>query len=456
MCLLILTSCSIPRNDHQAPPVNITIGTSAPVEMGHQETNDLLPIVDKALSGGIRDLCFGGYEWRVLDVQGDNVLIITEDVVELRPYNKTQTNVTWETCDLREYLNSDFLNTFSGEEQGIILETQIDNPNNLRCGTPGGNNTMDKVFLLSLNEADKYFGDTGDYLQMSDMSPFWFSNSFNSSRSAIYDGDSHWWWLRSPGNNSASAARVGDSGSDDGFVHVYGYMVGTNDGGVRPALWVTIPGNSITVQSIADSITEPPIFRRIQNGDSRNLLFGSNHWRVLELQGSRALIITENVIADLPYNFTGTDVTWETSTIRALLNSGSLLFFTDKEQERIIETEIDNPDNLWYGTPGGNGTVDRVFLLSLEEVDKYFGDTGDYLNIINGGSDWLLSNSHDSDRQAVGLNRAERWWLRSPGRGSNYAARVRADGSIDVGGLNVDLYLGDGGIRPALWLNLEP
>jgi hypothetical protein len=40
---------------------------------------------------------FGEYNWRVLDVQGDKALIITEDVVELRPYHEQYVEVTWET-----------------------------------------------------------------------------------------------------------------------------------------------------------------------------------------------------------------------------------------------------------------------------------------------------------------------------------------------------------------------
>ncbi|MDR0474164.1 MAG: DUF6273 domain-containing protein, partial [Treponema sp.] len=56
---------------------------------------------------------FGGYTWRVLDVQGGEALIITEEVIEQRKYNNVYKDVSWETCDLRKYLNGGFLRKFT-------------------------------------------------------------------------------------------------------------------------------------------------------------------------------------------------------------------------------------------------------------------------------------------------------------------------------------------------------
>jgi len=57
----------------------------------------------------------------VLDVQGDKALMITKDVIEKRPYNVQDTDVTWETCDLRKYLNGEFLQKFTEEERGKMF-----------------------------------------------------------------------------------------------------------------------------------------------------------------------------------------------------------------------------------------------------------------------------------------------------------------------------------------------
>jgi len=191
---------------------------------------------------------FGNYKWRVLDVQGSEALIITEDVIEVRPYNEEFTDVTWETCDLRKYLNSEFLRKFTKEQQGRIVEKRTANPNNMWYGTKGGSDTQDKVFLLSLEDVDKYFGDSGDYLNkrrkkydngkwIADSDGYGFSNSHDDDRIANYEGKACWWWLRSPGDIIGGAAFV----SYVGYVLVNGDHVNDNDlYGVRPALWLKV------------------------------------------------------------------------------------------------------------------------------------------------------------------------------------------------------------------------
>jgi hypothetical protein len=165
-----------------------------------------------------------------------------------------------------------------------------------------------------------------------------------------------------------------------------------------------------------------------------------------------------------PYNKNFNDVTWEISAIRKYLNSEFLENkFSEEEIEKIIETEIPNHDNLWYGTKGGNDTKDKIFLLSLEEVDKYFGNSGDYLNKRRKdnkntfyGEDrrglLFVSNEQNSERQAEYIKEERGWWLRSPGNKSMNAAIVDSDGSVHVRGFTACYVFSFGGIRPAMWL----
>ena len=194
--------------------------------------------------------------------------------------------------------------------------------------------------------------------------------------------------------------------------------------------------------------------------------FGGLDWRLLDVQGNRALIITENIVELLPYNAEPKSVTWETCTLREYLNGEFCSKFSKEEQERIIETRISNTDNLWYETNGGAETTDKVFLLSLEEVDKYFGETGDYMNKIrkayagnHPNGEWVpiddgyaFINANDSDRIAKFNNEAWLWWLRSPGNTNDYAASVLLYGEVHVSGLGVGY--ANGGVRPALFINL--
>ena len=211
--------------------------------------------------------------------------------------------------------------------------------------------------------------------------------------------------------------------------------------------------------------------------------FGGYNWRVLDVQGGRALIITEDIIEVRAYHEKNDAVTWETSDMRAYLNGAFLRTFSSQDQARIAETQVSNPDNLWYIRYLSKDTRDRIFLLSLEEVDRYFGDSGDYVNqrrilyrsnfhgemeghIHIHGS--FFSNAHNSkriatykgsepERQVVVSNwkagDAWVWWLRSQGVDTNYAAYVNENGAVNVSGVNVYHYR-IGGVRPALWLNL--
>ena len=195
--------------------------------------------------------------------------------------------------------------------------------------------------------------------------------------------------------------------------------------------------------------------------------FGGFEWRVLELKDGKALILTEDIIAERPYNEKLKSVTWEKCTLREYVNGEFLQSLTGDGQGRIVETKVSNPDNLWFGTPGGADTYDKAFLLSLEESDKYFGDSGDYVNkirwvfdydkneLIEDSDGMLLSNEFNEDRKAFSDNRlrivAWWYWLRSPGGSSDRAAHTM--GSVDVRGPQVNVEVG--GVRPALWLELE-
>ena len=201
---------------------------------------------------------FGKYNWRVLDVQSDRKLIITEDIIEARPYDSEPDdeydygNLIWESCSLRRYLNGEFLQKFTREEQEQILEVKISNQNNIWYGISGGMDTQDKIFLLSLEESDRYFGNGGDYLGMKrkdldfDTDKYfdkedggYYSNAHDADRLAKYENAPATWWLRSPGIHKASAASVFFNGG----VCVFGLDISSMLDvicGVRPAMWVKI------------------------------------------------------------------------------------------------------------------------------------------------------------------------------------------------------------------------
>jgi hypothetical protein len=105
-------------------------------------------------------IAFGSYQWRVLTLQDDAVLLITDTVVELRWYHTQFADITWADCAVRSYLNHDFYHTFRPDEQARILPVTNRNADNPWFRTPGGRDTVDRIFLLSLEEVCTYFGDS--------------------------------------------------------------------------------------------------------------------------------------------------------------------------------------------------------------------------------------------------------------------------------------------------------
>lgn len=214
---------------------------------------------------------FGGYDWYVLEKQKDKMLLLTEKVIENRIYQSKKQEITWENCDMRKYLNEEFYHSFHPAERSRIIEVDNINKDNPWYGTSGGNFTKDKIFLLSIEEVVRYFGDSGQ-LKERYMYPNcdwckdeflpWIDDSYNINRRAVNsDGMVISWRLRSPGANGQLVAFVtgncgdefdhgglnvsggGDLSPDGHFIFDSSDTLTVLDGksnlnGVRPALWL--------------------------------------------------------------------------------------------------------------------------------------------------------------------------------------------------------------------------
>ncbi|MCL2124561.1 MAG: DUF6273 domain-containing protein [Oscillospiraceae bacterium] len=176
---------------------------------------------------------FADKSWIVLTVDSGKALLLSEKILEERAYNEENAVVTWEDCTLRDYLNNTFYNAFSSDDKSRIVESSLANNDNEMYGTSGGNDTVDKVFLLSLDEVDDYMGSNA---------PKNLQKAI-AAKSVIKNGASSW-WLRSPGpgvygedpldNNTASYV------DGEGRINVLAYYVHNGNVGVRPAIWVTL------------------------------------------------------------------------------------------------------------------------------------------------------------------------------------------------------------------------
>ncbi|MBR1443043.1 MAG: hypothetical protein IJ583_05860 [Firmicutes bacterium] len=196
-------------------------------------------------------------EWIVLDADGSKALLLSKYVLAEEQYNIQDKQVTWQTSTLFQWLNADFLNgAFSEEERQQIINTEYG-----------------KVFLLSFDEAVKYFdmSPVDEHDTISDMDyvcyysekalaePTKFASSGYTGakefKQDYYDkltekgvtynsdviGNTYApYWLRTlvEGDGSCVNAVNEQGGLRDKTISNSAYLLAKSDIGVRPAIWI--------------------------------------------------------------------------------------------------------------------------------------------------------------------------------------------------------------------------
>ncbi len=518
-------------------------------------------------------------KWRVLSVDGSEAFLLADQALDDKQYHTVNENVTWEGSTIRSWLNgygesanlqkkdygsSNFINTaFSSSARTAIKDTKVENKDNLSYGTEGGEDTVDKIFLLSESEIytdnAKAYGfvsnnDVDDEARRAKSSVY--AKALGTWSNGSVDIGNCKWRLRSPGIRSGTAAIV----YLDGLVISDGENVDFLDYGVRPALNLDLTASSDSGTSkvwsyagtvcsdgtvnekvpsdnapfsnprieedssmeagqrvtwdcawfgsypqaevvpagddLSDKdlpkqgnlIKDSALYQKLQsaagwdkNGDitldggkyrkieKKDYNKSTIHyykyqpikWRVLSVDGSKAFLLADRILDDMPYHTVKEDITWEESTVRSWLNGydasankqkqdyGGQNFiksaFDPFSRSAILVTDVENQDNLSFGTEGGADTKDKVFLLSESEV---------YTDAAKGYGFSVEANLEDEARRAQQadtlMERA--WWIRSPGLQSFYASEVENTGWIYKDG-NFDMSR-SGGVRPALYLDL--
>ena len=514
-------------------------------------------------------------KWRVLKVDGNQVKLLSDIVLDAQQYNSEQTeSVTWENSTVRSWLNGDFFNrVFSPEEQSAVIDTNVTNAD-------GENNTTDKIFLLSEKEASD--SSEGFETRTQEFSETRWSKSSTYAKAmgvrfitdkyadGVDVGGSSW-WMRTPAGSSVSGGLIttnrtesvsvmgvgvrvslnlelssdhytyagkvcsdgtesapdsGDNGSggdngDDGDgnsgISLNNPKIVTDPGmkagqkvtwdcvwfGSYPQAEVVPSADNYTsvdkslIRS-GDIIGDSSLYNKLKNAPEsqwnalnditidgekyRRLERSEAHggvnngtgyykwsenepyhyfkyepikWRVLRVDGNRALLLAEQGLDLQYYTYPCDSVTWETSTIRSWLNGygktsnqegryygGTSLYsrnfinsaFTKAERSAIEDTSVVNADNIQNKTEGGNDTIDKIFLLSESEVygesAKAYGFTSS-ARIKDEGS--TSQGSIYAKALGICMETSEgisTWWLRSPGDRPNRVAYVCREGDV--------------------------
>ncbi|MDR2687988.1 MAG: DUF6273 domain-containing protein [Oscillospiraceae bacterium] len=204
---------------------------------------------------------FEPVEWRVLSNAGGELFLLAEKNLDAgKPYNTTDTAITWENCTLRKFLNGTTGNphaynfigwAFTAAEQAVIKTTAVANPNNTTYGTNGGNATNDKIFLLSIGEAESLMNDASRVAVNTA-----YTAKFYGMAGA---GSADRWRLRSTGLYQGWVSEVGTGG----YVDSSGSGADNAERAVRPALKLDLSSVSFTTDGSGKTLvtlatTTPP------------------------------------------------------------------------------------------------------------------------------------------------------------------------------------------------------
>lgn len=420
-------------------------------------------------------------KWRILSQDGDDVFLLADQILDCQPYNvakptgtatpfvsieprmlsEENTEITWENCSLRKWLNKDFYNdAFNEEEKEAIRTTEVVNEDDPKYGNRKGENTEDKIYLLSIDEAtNPEYGFPSD----TDITK---TRKVESTAYAARGS----WWLRSLGRSEGQVAEA-DSG---GKIYPSGTMA-RNNLGVRPVLHLNLSSHAweetkkIRIEDTVSTWDCIEFGSYWQNTTNEALIANQDaekepiKWRVLSVNGKDAFLLADQNLDYQYYNYRDYSeeylaVTWETCSLRKWLNEDFYnAAFNDEEKGSILTTEVVNEDNPEYGTAGGNNTEDKIYLLSINEVinpsygfasDYGFAETREFHCTKYARSKWT---SLDERLGCV--------WLRSPGGASSGAALVNIEtGSVSLIGSEArrgESFYFTNFVRPVLHIDLS-
>lgn len=144
-------------------------------------------------------------------------------------------------------------------------------------------------------------------------------------------------------------------------------------------------------------------------------------WRVLTVEGDKALVVSEYVLDAYAFNDDGAKGNnWEASDLRAWLISD------------------------FAQSAGLSSSAEELTLLSVDEAKRYFSNRESLVCHVT-------AYAESRGIQTL-LNGASDWWLRTSGDVGSRASTVDVDGNVLPHGQFVFYYIG---VRPAIWLPLD-
>ena len=193
--------------------------------------------------------------WQVLYASENRALVLSKYGLDVKPFHDLSENSVWKTSSLRRWLNTDFFKTaFSAGEKALIKKAMVTNPDNPVYGTDGGDDTKDRLFILSIAEAKRFF--KTDMSRQCPVTQYAIANGAEVDPSGMA-----WWWLRTPGSGMKSSSSVISNVDASGLVREFGNFALSEGGVIRPAFWLDLSDaadvdrDTLSVKTIVDGKT---------------------------------------------------------------------------------------------------------------------------------------------------------------------------------------------------------
>ncbi len=362
-----------------------------------------------------------GIEWLVLAKESDKALVISKYALDCQRFDASLDKV-WDTSRIRAWLNSTFLDAaFSNVEQNSINNSYTIDREMSSYTVDDYSTDTDKVFLLSIKEADQLF--TTDILRRCVPSAFAINQGAGVNPSyRVENNYTCSWWLRSSGRLPTCEAFV----NTDGSVNSSGDTLNRNTYAVRPAMWINlsprIATNTITNNTDAETKSGIGDIIILGSYEQDNVLTNGKEpieWIVIRTAGSTRYIVSKYILDCQPYNEKAGSASWGDTSLKVWLNQNFLFTaFSKEEQALLIDT---NEKGI-------------VFLLDKSEV---------------GICDPAYPTSY---ARSLGGNSAYLWWIKPEISTHNKGYYVDGSdkqvyASKNLSNLN--------GIRPALWIDIS-
>lgn len=400
--------------------------------------------------------------WQVIAVEDNRALLLTRDVILFQGkegysyYDKEAIygsssgvnaagRTNWENSELRYSLNTDFLDeAFLPEEQKAILTTLVKaEPHPLSDAGVVGNDTQDKIFILSYSEVERYLPEPAMRLsRLNATERAWLGDYFPDTPTTA-------WYLRVP----LLAALF------KGIAYRYVHHSGISEegelereagghwskAGYRLACWVDLNAAKGLIQPAPeenlDRYADYTVGTSITLGSYRQGNAPADgaepiEWIIVKRDGIRAMVLSKYVLNAMKYSRFDT-ATWESSEIRRWLNDDFFnTAFTQEEEDVIAQRHVEL-GSLW------NDLQDKVFLMCREDVEAVWPE-------LEGRAAQATPYALSKEMPYTNEKGECRWWLCFPNNRKK-GDSVRYDGKFSSDPVKTYTL----GVRPAMWINLD-